>query len=328
MLPGLCFIGPVPNDALLLADLSPRGRLRVSGEDRLRFLNGQFSNDLHALKPLDGCYGVFPDAKGRIRADAVVLNPGPCLLVDGEPGTSETLAAELERFVIADDVLIEPAGDPWRVLALVGDDAPRALKEAGVPVDLPVRPFAMTPWTGESWEAGFVFPSRRAAVPSFDLWLPSATAATEEPRIEEAVRRLGGRRADGDDLEILRVEAGIPRFGAEIDRATLPQEAGLEEVAISFIKGCYIGQEVISRIKSVGHVNRSLVRLRLPAGAKPGDPLRHGEREAGRLGSAVLSPRHGPIGLAVVRREAASPGTRLSLPSGEAEVVGNFGSPP
>ena len=146
-----------------------------------------------------------------------------------------------------------------------------------------------------------------------------------ERRIEEAVRHLGGRRAEGDDLEILRIEAGIPRFGAEIDRATLPQEAGLEEVAISFRKGCYIGQEVISRIKSVGHVNRLLVRLRLPTKAKPGDVLCHGEREAGRLGSAVLSPRHGPIGLAIVRREAAAPGTRLSLPSGEAEVVGKFG---
>lgn len=315
----------MPNDVLLLADLSSRGRLRVSGEDRLRFLNGQFSNDLHALKPLEGCYGVFPDAKGRVRASAVVLNPGPCLLVDIEPETTETLAAELERFVIADDVVIEPAVDPWRVLALVGGDAPRAFAEAGFASEPPARLFTMTPLKGGDWEAGFVFRSWRAAVPSFDLWLPPSTAMVDERRIEEAVRHFGGRRAEGDDLEVLRIEAGIPRFGAEIDRATLPQEAGLEELAISFHKGCYIGQEVISRIKSVGHVNRLLVRLRLPTKAKPGDVLCHGEREAGRLGSAVLSPRHGPIGLAIVRREAAAPGTRLTLPSGEVEVVGKFG---
>lgn len=320
----LCFIGAVPDDTLLLADVSDRGRLRVAGEDRARFLNGQFSNDLRALPPLAGRYGVFPDAKGRVRADAVVLNPGPCLLVDAEPGVAAPLAAELERFVIADDVLIEPLGEAWRGLCLVGAGAAGLLADCGLVASPPVDLFALAPLAGGEWERGFAFRSRRAAAPSFDLWLPAAVAGGIVRRLEEAAARLGGRRAGEAELEVLRVEAGIPRFGAEFDRSTLPQEAGLEETAISFTKGCYLGQEVISRIKSVGHVNRALVRLRLPEGARAGDPLAREGREAGRLGSAVVSPRCGPIGLAVVRREAAAPGTRLALPRGEATVVPVF----
>ncbi|MCC7517926.1 MAG: folate-binding protein YgfZ [Verrucomicrobiae bacterium] len=318
----------MPDDAPLLVPLASRGRLRVSGEDRVRFLNGQFSNDLRALKSFEGCYGVFPDAKGRVRADAVVLNPGPCLLADLEPGAIEPLVTDLARFLIADDVLLEPLGDAWRGSALIGADAARALVEAGLSEVPPEPLFAMTPLSGGGWESGFAFRSRRATAPSFDLWWPAPSSAAIEARLEEAVRRLGGRRGDAAALEVLRVEAGIPRFDADFNRATLPQEAGLEEVAISFTKGCYIGQEVISRIKSVGHVNRVLARLRLPPSAKTGDPLRLGEREIGRLGSAVVSPRHGPIGLAIVRREAAAAGVRLSLPEGEARVVADFSAAP
>ncbi len=133
--------------------------------------------------------------------------------------------------------------------------------------------------------------------------------------------------SDAAGLEILRVEAAIPRFGAEMDRNTLPQEAGLEATAISFTKGCYVGQEVISRIKSVGHVNRALARLRLPPGARDGDPLLLGGREVGRVGSAVDSPRLGRIGLAIVRREASPPATLLQTPQGTAEVVAEFRTP-
>lgn len=178
--------------------------------------------------------------------------------------------------------------------------------------------------SGNVWENGFAFRSRRAALPSYDLWIPSHAAASVGARLEAAVDRAGGRRSDPAALEILRVEAGIPRFGLDFDATTLPQEADLEEIGISFTKGCYVGQEVISRIKSVGHVNRALARLRLPPEAKPGDPLVFSGREAGRLGSAVVSPRFGPIGLAILRREAAVADARLALPQGEAVVVARF----
>ncbi|NUN93432.1 MAG: folate-binding protein YgfZ [Verrucomicrobiae bacterium] len=313
----------------LLVDLSSaRGRLRVSGEDRVRFLNGQFSNDLRALKPLGGCYGVFPNAKGRVRADGVALNPGPCLLVDTEPDAAASLAADLERFVIADDVAIETLGEAWRGFVLLGVKASRVLRESGLVEAPPEALFSMACLSEDVWENGFAFRSRRAALPSYDLWIPSHAAASVGARLEAAVDGAGGKRSDLAAREILRVEAGIPRFGLDFDATTLPQEADLEEIGISFTKGCYVGQEVISRIKSVGHVNRALARLRLPPEAKTGDPLVFSGREAGRLGSVIVSPRFGPIGLAILRREAVVVGARLALPQGEAIVVARFEDTP
>ncbi len=312
----------------LCVDLTGHGLLRLSGEDRVRFLNGQATNDVKALTPGRGCATAFVNAKGKMRGDGVILCAGDSLWVECEPDVAPRLAEELERFIIADDVTVENLTTTWGALALAGGAAAGTLGASGVCPTPPPDLFALAPLDGADLTLGFTVAERRAEVSVFHLWAPREKIAKLSTRLRPALEKAGGRMGAAAELEILRVEAGLPRFGAEMDATTIPQEDGLETVAISFHKGCYVGQEVISRIKSVGHVNRGLVRLKLPPAARAGSPLRLGDREVGRLGSAVDSPRFGRIGLALVRQEATAPATVLDLPEGKGEVVSNFAAAP
>jgi folate-binding protein YgfZ len=306
-----------------ICDVSARGRLRFTGEDRVRFLNGQVTNDVKALKPGTGCYAAFTNAKGKMRSDASILSLNDCLLVDLEPNCSTRIAAELEKFLISDDVLIENLTESWQAYTVVGEKAIEALTKINLATQLPKQLFEISS-LNESWGPGFIFRSRRSKQVSFDIWIEKSGAPNLFQKIKDSVTSVGGDVGDSTMLEILRIEAGIPRFGVEMDENTIPPEAGIETIAISYTKGCYIGQEVIARIKSVGHVNRSLARLKLPGGANAGSAIQFHEKEVGKLGSAIDSPTCGRIGLAIIRREAAAPGTTLSLSEGEASVVSDF----
>lgn len=311
--------GPAP----IGCDISARGKLRVTGEDRVRFLNGQVTNDVKILAPGSGCYAAFTNAKGKMRADVVILNIGDSLLLDLEPGCDVRIAAELEKFIISDDVFIGDLRISGNGFAVVGEGAGNVLRDAGLTTAPPSALFGVIGLPLKS--GGWLFRSRRARVEAYDIWVQRADSAAVASRLREALERNGGKMVGETELEILRVEAGIPRFGVDMDETTLPPEVGLESVAISYTKGCYLGQEVIARIKSVGHVNRTLARLRLPESARSGHALSHNGREVGKLGSVVVSPQFGRIGLAIVRREAGEVGTRLALAEGEAVVVGEFG---
>lgn len=305
-------------------DVSTRGRLRLTGEDRARFLNGQVTNDVKNLAPGTGCYAAFANGKGKMRADAVILNHDDSLLLDLEAGYDASIAVELDKFIIADDVLVEGLTEVWRAFAIVGARAGDVLRDMNLCDAPPARLFDIA---SNGAGSSFVFRSRRSITDSFDVWVQLADHEALSKRLRSALEKAGGGISDISELEISRIEAGIPRFGVEMDEGTLPPEAGIESVAISYTKGCYLGQEVIARIKSVGHVNRTLARLQLPDAAQRKEPLLSNGKEVGRLGSAVTSPRFGRIGLAIIRREAASPGTRLALPQGEAVVVADFTSP-
>ncbi len=305
-------------------DVSPRGKLQLTGEDRVRFLNGQVTNDVKALASGRGCYATFTNGKGKIRADAVILNLANALWVDLEPGCDVKMAAELEKFLIADDVHIQNLTEAWRAYTLVGPMAADILREAGLCVSPPTQYFEVAYLMSSELGDGFLYRSHRARTDSFDIRVEQLQSSALIGRLSATLKKHGGDFMDANALEIARIEAGIPRFGAEMDENTIPPEAGLESLAISYTKGCYLGQEVIARIKSVGHVNRTLVRLKLPPEAKTGDSLIFNEREVGKLGSAVVSSSFGPIGLAIIRREAETPGTKLSLPQGEAIVTQDF----
>ena len=321
----MCFLrGVLDIPPAICCDLSGRGRLRVTGKDRTRFLNGQVTNDVKSLPPGQGCYALFTHANGKIRADAVVLNMGDSLWVDLEAGHDRRIASDLEKFVIADDVEIENLTVSWSAFALVGHGSAELLRRSGLCAEPPGKPFKISKISGGDFAEGLLFRSHRSVHDSFDVWVKLPPPGPLEKILAKTIEQAHGKTADLSMLEILRVEAGIPRFGSEMDENTLPQEAGVEAIAVSYSKGCYIGQEVIARIKSRGRVNRTLVRLQLPPSAQPGDSLRYGDREVGRLGSAVTSSHFGRIGLAIVRREAATPDTLLSLPQREARVVENF----
>ena len=215
-----------------VADLSDRVKLRLTGADRVRYLNGQITANVLQFKPGEARPACVTTAKGRLCADIFVHATADALFVDADAAVRETLPPRLERYIISDDATLAEVSEEMRLLHLTGAAIERA--------DL-------------FENAAFVSRINRLGRPGLDVWIDSAAFA----KIWDA---LTGAFAVLDEplLESLRIEAGIPRWGRELDENTLPPEAGLERTHIDYDKGCYIGQEVISRLKSIGHVNRRL----------------------------------------------------------------------
>jgi tRNA-modifying protein YgfZ len=320
---------------LLLFDISNRGRLKMTGEDRVRFLNGQVTNDVKSLAPTSGCYAALTNAKGKMRADMLILNLGTEFLIEVEPGLETTVVESLEKYIIADDVQVETVTDRWKAFSIIGSAASDFLRSAKLCANPPSKMYeivplnlgglgsveasaqALTDQRHPTLETAFLVRSFRAPTDSFDIWVEASKASTLIGHLQHAGCKTGTEA----ELEILRVEASIPKFGMEMDENTIPNEAGLEARAISYTKGCYIGQEVIARIKSVGHVNRQLAKLRFKGTPEKGSPLLLQDKEVGKVSSVVESPRFGCIGLAIVRREAVAEGTVLTHSKGEAIVL-------
>ncbi len=299
-------------------DLSNRGRWCVLGRDRERFLNGQVTQDVRSLSPGRGCYTAVVNARGRMEGDAFVYRLPEEYLLDCEPGSGAALARRLERYVIAEDVQLADAAPYYGLLSVQGPRATAVVGDLLPGVELPAEPLglvAVPDPTGGEW---YVVNQPRVGMPGWEVFVPVAVFETAAGNLGRAVARVGGRWAGWDALETARIEAGCPRWGADLDETTLPPEAGLEARAISYTKGCYTGQEVIARIRTYGHVNRRLVGLRLE-GAAPSRPARGDRlyrlgREVGHLTSVTWSPAlHAVIALGYVRRECQAPGTELTV---------------
>lgn len=282
-----------------LLDRSGRGVIAVSGPDGAEYLQGQLTNDVEALAVGEGQYAALLDRKGHLQADMRVLRPAAEeILIDTEPGAPAAAALKhLTRYSIGRDVSVEDASAARSILSLIG---PRAAEIAGAP-----------PLPENACESITVAGTGALAVGSRD-GIDLICASEDGERLAAALREAGAVDVSAEAVELLRIEAGVPRFGAEMGTETMPAEAGIVERAVSFTKGCYIGQETVARLYYRGKPNRHLRGLRLSAAAAPGEPLRLGDKEVGRLGSTAVSPAHGPIGLAILRREAA-PGAELSV---------------
>jgi tRNA-modifying protein YgfZ len=281
-----------------LLDRSGRGGIAVIGPDGADYLQGQLTNDVESLAVGEGQYAALLDRKGHMQTDMRVLRPATDeILLDFEPGARDAALRHLTMYSVGRDVQIVDATDERAIVSLIG---PRAAEIAGTP---PLPEFAneMASVAG----IGVLAVGTRDGV---DLFLP----ATERERLLAALTDGGAVEVSPEAAEIIRVESGVPRFGAEMDTATMPAEAAIVADAVSFTKGCYIGQETVARLHYKGKPNRHLRGLRLSAAAEPGAALRLGEKEVGTLGGAVVSPALGPIGLAIVRREA-EPGTELAV---------------
>ncbi len=281
-----------------LVDRSDRGVLVVSGPDAAEYLQGQLTNDVEALEPGDGQYSALLDRKGHMQADMRVLRPVvEEIWVDTEAVALAAARRHLEMYSIGRDVKVADVSEERAILSLIG---PRGVEIAGTAA-LPENACEATAVAGvECLAAG-----TRGGI---DL----IVAAEEAERLRDALLAAGAVEVSPAAAEILRVESGVPRFGAEMGTATMPAEAGIVEDAVSFTKGCYIGQETVARLHYKGRPNRHLRGLRLSAAAAPGTALRLGEKEVGELGGSVVSPAFGPIGLAILRREA-EPGTELAV---------------
>jgi folate-binding protein YgfZ len=303
-----------------VTDRSWRSVLRLTGPDRHAFLQGMISNDVAALTPGRGCRAAFLDTTGHILADLYVHALPDALLVETDPRCLARLAETLKKYLIMEDVTITDVSSQWAVLSVQGEGALSALAavlDPSLPSDLmPLGNVAVTTTDGT---AGVLVSLSHSLMPGFDLWLPVDTA----PAVWETLVTSGVTPVGEEAAEILRIEARLAVWGHELDPSVLLPEAELAD-AVSYTKGCYIGQEIIARLQARGHTNRALRAVLFGPEAPvphPDDTLHVPEnqpdagREVGRLTSAIASPQFGgnPLTLAYIRKEYLGEGTPLDV---------------
>lgn len=321
-----------------IVDRSREGRIVVKGADRATWLQGLLTNDVVALSPGSGCYAAWLTPQGRMITDARVLALHDRMLLDVPGPRADDLARRLDQLVIMEDVRVEDVTSAIARLAVHGPRAGAVVhkilsEEHGAQTIAGLAEHASSVLTLGPAPEIVVAGSRDAGVQGFDLYVPRAQADALRVALEGA----GAVPVDASTWDLLRLEAGRPVFGVDMDEETIPLEAGIESRAISFTKGCYVGQEVIVRVRDRGHgrVAKRLVGLALAEGSVATRPLSPGSRlsvegrEVGRVTSAGWSPAlERPIALGYVPRDLAEPGTRVDAESVEASIALQVVTPP
>jgi folate-binding protein YgfZ len=290
-------------------DLSKRGRIFASGEDRARLLHAMTTNQVKDLQPGQGCYAFFLNPQGRILADVNLFILPDRILLDVEPETRESVYQHLDKYIIADDVTLEDASETMTAVGLEGPKAAEALAAIGAPI--PEAPYSHVDWNGR-----IVARVNSSGEPGFRIFGSTEDLVTLP-------------LADAESVRVVRLEHAKPRYGEDIFDTTLPQETQ-QTHALNFNKGCYIGQEIVERIRSRGHVNRLLIGLRIDATEPPaaGTKLSANGAEAGEITSAAFSPALGKVvALGLVRAQYAAPNTALQAGDLQAITTPVAGSP-
>ena len=297
-------------------DLSGRGKIRATGEDRARLLHAMTTNQVETLKPGEGCYAFFLSAQGRILADVNLLCFEDHFLLDTEPETRTKVYEHLDRYIIADDVTLEDQTARIATIAIEGPNASSVLKELGAPE--PTAPYSFAIWTHG---ASLVTIARidTTGKGGFFLLIPME----ERQAVTSQLTKAGFPAATAEDARIVRIESGRPRYGEEITERYLIQETDQLQ-AVNFSKGCYLGQEIVERVRSRAQIHRVLRRLEIDNSDPPaaGTKLKSGDADAAEIASAVFSPALGKtVALAYVRTQFAEPGTQIALDEISARVV-------
>ncbi|HLL14281.1 MAG TPA: glycine cleavage T C-terminal barrel domain-containing protein [Pyrinomonadaceae bacterium] len=304
-----------------LIDLSARGRIEVSGAEAVQFLNGLITNDVKTLGARRWMRAAFPNVQGRLLASVRVARPGDevSFLIDTEPATHRKVFQTLERFTLAGDFRVKDVSAETVQLSLQGGGARDAIK------------LVCDSSFGQTNEGEAVVVNWRGRHPvtvicdshmgdtGFDLVCPAGGAA----ELWEALTESGARPVGFEAFEVLRVEAGVPRYGVDVDETNVVLEAVREAETVSYTKGCYIGQEIIARIHWRGHVAKQLAGLILEDEREPGASAKvrtTDGKEIGRVTSHVFSPRLARrIALAIIKYDYLRPGTQVSVVAGEEE---------
>jgi len=316
----------VVNERCGLLDRSERGKLALSGAGAVEFLNGQVTNELADLAPGEGRYAAFLTHKGKMLGDLRILATGEDadgapteLQLDTERVALQELFDMIRRFKVGYDVELHKRTLERGLLSLIGPESDRVAGTDGA--DSASSSLAAE----EHANAPVEIDGITALAIRTDVGVDLLCDAADTERLRDALLARGAQVVSEQTAECVRVERGRPRYGVDIDGSTIPQEAGLNERAVSFTKGCYVGQETVARLHYKGKPNRHLRGLRLSAPVASGAELRLGERTVGHLGSVAISPTLGPIALALVRREAA-PGETVRV--GETSVTAKIGELP
>ena len=303
-----------------LIDLSAmRGRIRVSGSEATMFLNGLITNDVKNLAQNRWMPAVFPTVQGRlIGAVRVIRGSGPEFLIDTETTSHDAVLKTVSRFTLAGDFKVADVTSDTALLTVQGQGAAEIIQKVfeQAASDLPQNGVVETTWQNVPVT---LIRASHTGEDGFDLFIDSSRKA----ELQQALEAAGAQPVGEDTFEILRVEAGIARFGQDMDETNVVPETNLDD-AVSFTKGCYVGQEIIVRIKHRGHPAKKLTQLHFETDQQiePGAVIRSTEnQEIGRVTSAVVSPKRGSIGLGYVRYEYVADGTRVMVGDGIEAIV-------
>ncbi|MBM3764253.1 MAG: folate-binding protein YgfZ [Acidobacteria bacterium] len=279
-----------------LFELPGRGRIKAFGEDRKRLLHAMSTNHVQQLEPGQGCYAFFLSAQGRVLSDVTILAQSDHLLLDVEPDRRAFIMEHLDKYIIADDVTLEDVSDQQTTLALEGPAAAEILESIGAPT--PINDFDSVEWADR-----LVARTNYTGAAGFHIYISPLDA----PVLRETLLDARAVEVSAETVEIARLLHAKPLYGVDITEANLPQETQLTH-ALHFSKGCYLGQEIVERVRSRGHVNKVLTRLQLPTPAAPGAKVMSGEKEVGAVTSSAFDPRNNvTVALAYVRVEALAP---------------------
>lgn len=300
-------------DSAAWLDLSARGKIKLTGEDRARLLHALTTNHIQQLTPGAGCYAFFLNDKGRILADANILCRPDFFLLDVEPETREKLYQHIDHYIIADDVTLEDLTEHLATVAIEGPKSAEVLERISAPA--PERDYASL-----DWDSMLVARLNSTGEPGFFIFAPAVEKAELIRKLESA----GAIAADQEAARVVRLENGKARYGEDISERFLAQEANQPQ-ALNFSKGCYLGQEIVERVRSRGQIHRVLMPLLLhteqPPG--PGSKLETGDTSVAEITSAAYSPAlKKVVALGYVKTEHARPHEELKLGDIHAEVGG------
>lgn len=300
-----------------ITDLSHQGRLIIEGKDRISFLNGLVTNDLAQVKGQTGLHSVLLNTKARVLADLHVYNLDPFLLVDAGTTSASGLKGLLDEFIITEDVQIRVATGELLQFTVQGPKSQTAVQQI-LGLDAEIAPLSL-----KQLGPSIIISRERGEAKGYDIILPRDEAEAVWQSFLLKGGDIGVRPVGLDALDIVRLEKGVPKYGVDVDENTIVLEAGFRD-AISFTKGCYMGQEVVARATHIGRVNKHLVKLEAETNTAPVSraKLFRDGKEAGYVTSAAFSPgREKVVGLGYVAKEFVEKGTGLAVEAGAGTVA-------
>jgi folate-binding protein YgfZ len=305
------------HNSAALIDRSSQGTVALTGADRASFLHALLTNDIAGLTGGQGVYAAYLTPQGRMISDMRVIETGARMLLAVQRDIAAPLADRFEKLIFSEDVQAKDVTSDLSAIGVLGPSAARMIQSAtGISViELD------DPYDSMTVESVTIVRDDALGLPGYDVYVPTGDADALRAKLVEA----GAVPASEETAETLRIEAARPRFGIDMNTDTIPLEAGIEDRAISFTKGCYVGQEVIIRVMHRGHgrVARRLVSLVLADGTVParGSKIQQADRVVGEITSATASPKLGaPLALGYVQRDQALPGTELTVSGSQARV--------
>lgn len=298
-------------DGVALTTSTDRSFIAVGGSDCIEFLQGQITNDVEAIGSGEGCYALLLTNKGKLQTDLRVLRRDDDFLIDTQSSTLQSLLGHLKRFMIGHKVKIEELYKSLTTVMVLGPGSVATLNTVlENKIELPAQ---------EHSHMIGIIGGKSVRLVTADHRTLGYELVLEQDDVEivtSSLKNCGAEPVSPSAFECLRIERGIPAYGIDMTSDNFPAEAGLEARAVSFEKGCYIGQEPVARMHYRGHPNRRLMGLTSSSPMETGEVLTHSEKKVGTVGSSCISPRLGPIALAIVRREV-NPGDEVTLGQGD-----------